>query len=97
MNVISARTKKNQKKKQFSQLNETSKAFTIGNGTNVSAMENETSEQQTNGPYNDFERFVDSAVRNQVIENDIADKIRRAVDNAVLVVKNRMHDAIWQR
>ena len=58
------------------------------------STENETFEQQTNGKHNGLERFVDSASQSQVIENDIDDKFRRAVDNAVLTVENRMHDAI---
>ena len=43
---------------------------------------------------NDFERLVDSASQNQVIENNVDGKIRRAVDNAVLTDENRMHDGI---
>ena len=41
--------------------------FLFGVGTNVSAMENETLEQQTKGRFNDFERIVDSANQHQVI------------------------------
>ena len=68
--------------------------YIIGNGTNVSAKENETLEQQTNGQHNDFEMFVNSASRNKLKENIFGDKIMRAVDNAVLTVENCMHDAI---
>ena len=60
----------------------------------MSVMENETLEQQTKGQHNDFERFVDSASQNQLIENNYDYKIRRALDNAVSTVKNCMHDAI---
>ena len=44
--------------------------------------------------HNDFERFVDSASQNQVIENNIDDKIKRAVHSTVLTVQMCMHDAI---
>ena len=57
-------------------------------------MENETLEQQTNAKHNVFENFIDSASQNEVIENKIDDKIRKALDNAISTVKNRMHDAI---
>ena len=92
--MVSTRKKRNQQKKQLSQLNETLNDFITGNGTNVSAMENETLEQLTIGQHNDFERFVDSASQNQVIEIIIDDKVRKAVDNAVLTVGNRMHDGL---
>ena len=71
--------------------------FLIGNGTDVNAIENETLEQQTNTPHNDFERFDSSSSRtrrNQLIKNFFEDKIRKAVDKAVLTVKNCMHGAI---
>ena len=60
-------------------------------------MGNETSEPQTNGRYNNFERIVhgeNSTSQNQVIGNNIDDKIRKAVDNAVSTVEKCMHDAI---
>ena len=75
-------------------MNETLNDFFIGSGTNVNAMVNETSEQQIHGQHNDFERFVDSSSQNHVIEINIDDKIRKTIDNAVLTVENRMHDAI---
>ena len=59
--MVSRRKKKNQQKKQLTQLNGTSVNFVIGKGTNVSAMENETIKRQTLGHYNDFERIVDRA------------------------------------
>ena len=57
-------------------------------------MENATSEQQTNGPANNFERFDNRSSQNHIIENSIDDEIRRAVDDAVLTVENCMHAAI---
>ena len=57
-------------------------------------MENEALEQQTNGQHNDLEGFVDNAGQNQVKENNIDDKIRRAVNDAVSTVEKCMHDAI---
>ena len=80
--------------KQPYRLNETLKDFVIGKGTNVSAIENETSKQQTNGQKNDYEKLVDSASQNKVIGSNIDDQIRKAVDNAVMTVENHMHDAI---
>ena len=53
----STRKKKNQQKRQHSQLNETLFVFITGNNTNVNARENEILEQQTNSPHNNFERF----------------------------------------
>ena len=75
-------------------MNDTLKDFSTGNGTNVSSNKNETSEQQTNSQHNDFQRFVDTANQNQIIDNDIDDKIRKAVENAAWTVENRMNDAI---
>ena len=75
-------------------MNETLYTFVFGNGTIVSATEKETLEQQTYGQHNDFEKFVDSASQNQLIEKITDDKIRTAADNAVLTVENRMHDAL---
>ena len=85
--------KKQQKKKQLSQLNETSNDVIIGNRANVSVVETETLEQQTDGQHYGFERLVDSASQNHAVENN-EDKIERAVDNLVFPVQNRMHDAI---
>ena len=91
--MVSTCMKRNHQKKPLSQLNETFKDFNFGNRTIVNPMENETLEQLTNGQHKYFERFVDSASQKQVIENDIDDKIRTAVDNAALTVVNRMQDA----
>ena len=77
-------------------MNEILNDFIIGNGTDVSTIGKETLEQQTNAHQRTgFERFVDIASQNQVPENNIDDKIGRAVDNAILTVENLMHDAIW--
>ena len=57
-------------------------------------MESETLEQQTNGQHNGFERFVDGASQNQVIENNNDDKISQVLDNDESTVQNRMLDAI---
>ena len=92
--VSKRKKKKSSEKKQLSLSRETSNDFIVGNGTNVSAMENETLEQQTNGQDNDFERFVDSTSQNQVIESNIDNKIKRVVENTVTTVENRMLDAI---
>ena len=68
--------------------------FVIGNGSSVSAMENETLEQQTNGLCNNFGRIVDSASQDLVIGKSNDDNFREAADNAVMTVENYMHDAI---
>ena len=69
----------------------------IRGSTNVGARENKTLESPTDGRYNNPERIVDgeiSASQSQVIGNNIDDKVRKAVDNAVKTVENRMLDAI---
>ena len=57
-------------------------------------MGNETLEHQTNFSNIDSEKIVGNARQNQVIGNNFDDKIRKAVDNAVMTVENRMQDAI---
>ena len=95
--MVSSQKKKNQQIKQLSQLNEALNDFVFGNGTKVTAMGNETLEPQTNGLYKDFERIVDSASQNQVIENNVGDKIGKAVDNAVLLSKIACMTRFWQQ
>ena len=71
--------------------------FINRSNNNVSETKSQNSESQTNCRYNDAEKNVNgetSACQNQVLGNNIADKIRKAVDNIVKAVKNRMHDAI---
>ena len=67
VNGFHSSEEKSAEKEQLSQLNEALNDVNNGNGSNVSIMENETLEQQTNGQHNDFERFVDSASQNQLI------------------------------
>ena len=47
--MVFAQKKKKNKKKQFSQLNETLNNFVIGNNTKISAIGNETLDPQANG------------------------------------------------
>ena len=54
----------------------------------------ETLELQANGRHTGFERFFDSASQNQILEKNIANKIRRALDIAISTADNLMHDAI---
>ena len=54
--MVSTRKKKNQQKRQLSQLAETLNDFVIGNSVNVNVWENEILEQQTNGQPSDFEK-----------------------------------------
>ena len=65
--MVSTRKRRNQQKTQLSHLNETLNDFIIGNGSNVSAMENEILQQQTDGQQKDFERFADRTIRNEFI------------------------------
>ena len=67
--------------------------FTIGNGVDVNAMENENLEQQTDSPLNNFERILNNCSKNHVMESIIDDRMRNAVDKAVFAVKHCMHDA----
>ena len=60
----------------------------------MGVAENENLEQQANGHHRDFERIIDNASQNQVIGNNTDDRIRDAVDSAVIAVENRMHDVI---
>ena len=55
---------------------------------------NQSIEEQASGSHRVFQRIVDTASQNQVIENKTDDKIRDAVDSAVIAVDNLMHDAI---
>ena len=51
-------------------------------------------EHQTNGLYNDSERIFGNTSQNLVIGNNIDNKIRKLIDNAVMTVENCMQDAI---
>ena len=92
---VSTRKKKHQHKRQFSRLNETSNDFEIGKDSKTSALENETLVSQTNSCPKNIGRIIfgeNSACHD--LENIIGDRIRKAVDNAVMTVANRMHDAM---
>ena len=99
--MVSTRKKRNQQKRQFSQLNETINDFeqfrtNVGSNINVGVKENEISVSQTVGRYIHPERFADgeiSACENQAIGNTVGDKIRKEVDKEVMTVENCMHDA----
>ena len=94
---VSTRKKKHEHKKQLSQLNETLNNYIIGKITNASAIVNETLEPQTNNLSNSCERIAvgeNSACQDGVVDETIDDKIRKAFDNAVMTLKNRIHDAI---
>ena len=60
--MVSARKKKNQQKRQLSQLDEPLNHFAFGNSVNVNLLEIENLEQQTKGQPNGFER-VDIGAR----------------------------------
>ena len=88
--MVSTRKKRKQQKKQLSQINETLHDFVIGSNTNVGVIENETLESQTDGHYSNSEKIADveiSACQNEVIGNNIDDRIRKVLDNSVKTVK----------
>ena len=92
--MVSTRKKKNQQKRQRSQLNETLNDFIIRNSTNMGVPENENLEQQASGRLREFEGIIDNASQNQVIGNNTDNMITDAVDSNVIAVENRMHDLI---
>ena len=95
--MISTR-KKHQHKKQISLLNKTLNDFVIGNNANASSVGNDNLEPQSSSLANIFGRNTigeNSASQNQVFEKN-ADRIRKAVDNAVMTVRNWVHDTIWK-
>ena len=83
MNMVSTR-KKSQQKRQLSQLNETLNDFIIGMNTSIGVTENETLKQQASGCKRNIERIVDIASQNLVIGNNTDDRIRDAVNSAVI-------------
>ena len=95
--MVSVGKKKNQQRRQFNQLTDTLNDFVIGNNSNIFAIGNETLQPQANGRYDNAEKTFygeNITYQNEVIENNIDDKLRKLVDVAVLTVENRMHDAI---
>ena len=95
--TFSTPKKKNQHKRQLSQLNESLNDFVVGYSTIAGAIRKGTFEPQTNGhsTYSGiFAGGESSASSNQVLENRIEDKIRKEVDTADMIVENGMHDAI---
>ena len=92
--MVSKQKKKSQNKKQLNRLDDILYDFVIGNGITANTIGNEAAESQFNGLCQDFEGIVDSASQNQVIESNTDDRIRNSVNSAVIVVENRMHDAI---
>ena len=95
--MVSTCKRRNQQKRQLSQLNETLNDFAIGSKANVGVIGNENLEPQIDGHYNIREEAVDdeiSACRNHALRNNIDEKIQKAVDNEVMNVDNLMHDII---
>ena len=84
-------------KGNFGQLNETLNAFVIGNNTNADAIRKESLQPQTIGLINNFGNPTvgeNGGNQTQVVVKNFADKIRKEVENAVMAVENRVHDAI---
>ena len=80
--MVHKRKWKNQQKRQFIQLNEALNDFVIGSNANVFVVGKEALESQADGHYNNPERSVDgkiTACQNQIIGDNIDDKIRKAV------------------
>ena len=76
-------------------MNETLNDFVIGSNTNVRVIGNETLE--SGGRYVIPEKEVNggtSAGQKEIKGNFIEDTIKKAVDTAILTVKNRMHGPI---
>ena len=92
--MVSTRKKKGRNKRQFSRLGDTLDDFVIGNGNSVNTMESEALESQANGHHEDFAETVDCASPNQLIISNTEDRLGNAVDSAVFVVGNILHDAI---
>ena len=78
-------------------MNGTINDFVISNNTNSSALAIEALQQQTKGPFNNFEKITvgeNNKCQHQVIEKNNNDKIRKAVDIAVMTFENQVHDSI---
>ena len=90
--MVSTR-KKNQHKKQLSQLDETLNDFVNGNCVNMNILKSENLEQLTKGQSNSFDIADKSVSQNQVRENKIDAQITRTVSGDLMSVKNHMHDA----
>ena len=72
--------------------------FVIGNHTNANRIGDETLGLQTNSFSNSFGRIEVSEIspfQVQAVEKDIDEKIGKSVDNAVMAVKNRVHNATF--
>ena len=88
-NMVSSREKNS--KKRPSLLTESLSDFIIGNNTNTSTVENETTEPQTGFLANDFGRCIvgeNDTSHDKVIQRNFADRITKEVDNAVTSVEN---------
>ena len=73
-------------------MNETLNDFVTGNDTDGSAIGIESLQPQTNGLSCNFGRITageNSACQDRAVEKKIDEKIRKAVDNALLTFKNR--------
>ena len=77
---------KNHNKRKLSRLNETLNDLVIVNGTNMSAMGDETLQSLTDDQHDNFERNFDSGSQNQISDYSIDDKIRSAFNNAAMAV-----------
>ena len=78
-------------------MKETLNDFGIVYKSNASAIANEILEPQTNGFSNNMGKVTvgeNGVCQGRVIEKNLNDEIRKAVDNAVLTVETRVHDAI---
>ena len=93
--MVFTRKRRSQQKRQLTQLNGSLNDIVIGSNTKVGVIEKQTLESQTHLHYNKWERIADGDIsthQNQVIGNNIDDRIRKAVDSTVKTVANRMHD-----
>ena len=86
--------RENVKKLGISRLDETLNDFVFSNATTKNTRRNEALESKVKGHHEAFEWIVDIASQHQVIGSNTDGRIRNAVDKAVIVVENRMYDAI---
>ena len=86
------RSKKKRNKILLSQLIEDLHDSIIGNNTNAITVENETVEPQTGSLVNNFGKSAvseNSTSHDQIIEGNIADRMKKEVSNGVTAVENR--------
>ena len=78
-------------------MNEFLKGFNIDNDTQEDLTEDQTVGLQNDGCVNKLRNVTlreNTASHNQVIEKNIAGRVRKDVDNVVAAIEKQVHDAI---